>query len=173
MVRQIALLLPLIFAVGTAMAEDDQPFSNWFNDPFFQVRDGVAACPVPLGPLLPLSQRNAEAHYRVERGTSCWLEGKCDKANAYLYDAPIGEAIRQRFSQSPQFHDSSLWITVQRKFVMVQGCAQEADVGAQIEALINTVPDVERVILQLVSSPQEKPPYLLAPTPPKVPNVTE
>jgi hypothetical protein len=164
MPRQIALLFLLVFAVGKAFAEDEQALKNWFNDPFFQVRDAISACPVPLGPLMTASQRNADAHYRVERGTSCWLKGKCDKVNAYLYDASIAEAIRQHFSQSPAFHDTSLWVTVQRKFVTVQGCLHAADQATQIETLIKIVPDVERVILELASSPQEKPPYLTAPT---------
>jgi hypothetical protein len=162
----LLFLFSLGFCGAQAIAADDADIlKNWFNDPFFQVRDTVKACPVPLGPLMTEKQRNAEAHYRVERGTSCWLAGKCDKPNSYLYDAPIAEAIRQRFSQTTELNETSLWITVQRRFVIVQGCTNGSDQAAQIEALLASVPDVERVILQLISSPREKekPPYLLAP----------
>ncbi|HXA46517.1 MAG TPA: BON domain-containing protein [Burkholderiaceae bacterium] len=155
------------------MAAADGELKNWFNDPFFQVRDAIKACPIPLGPLMTEAQRRNEAHYRVERGTSCWLEGKCDKPNAYLYDAPIAAAIGQRFSQSPAFQDTSLWITVQRKFVIVQGCIADANQAGQIETLIKAEPDVDRVILQLVTNPHETPPYIMAPTESNVPNRSE
>lgn len=158
------LLLSSLVLGGNAVATDDaQTLKNWFDDPFLQVRNAIPACPVPLGPLLTDAQRRAEAHYRVERGTSCWLEGKCEKPNAYWYDAAIADAIRQRFSQTPEFADSSLWITVQRRFVIVQGCIASAEQAPRIESLIKAVPDVERVILQLRSNPDEKPPYQLAP----------
>jgi hypothetical protein len=164
MIRQIALLLSILSIVNctSAFAQEDQALKNWFNDPFFQVRNALPACPVPLGPLITEAQRNEEAHYRVERGTSCWMAGKCEKPNSYLYDAPIAEAVRQRFSASPEFADASLWITVQRRFVIVQGCITHAEQAARIESMIAVVPDVERVILQLISTPHEKPPYPLA-----------
>lgn len=166
MQRLITLLLlsGLAIATGGAVAaSEDQTLKNWFDDPFLQVRNGMPDCPIPLGPLTTDAQRRAEAHYRVERGTSCWLAGKCEKPNAYLYDAPIAEAIRQRFVQSPEFEDASLWITVQRRFVIVQGCIAKDEQAMRIEFLISAVPDVERVVLQLRSARDEKPPYPLAP----------
>jgi hypothetical protein len=168
MVRSFVLLLLSSLAIVNcklAAAQEDPSLKNWFNDPFFQVRNALPTCPVPLGPLITEAQRNEEAHYRVERGTSCWMAGKCDKPNSYLYDAPIAEAVRQRFSASPEFTDASLWITVQRRFVIVQGCITHAEQATRIESMIAVVPDVERVILQLISTPHEKPPYALAPTP--------
>lgn len=162
-IKTLLLLSSLILGGNAVAADDVQTLKNWFDDPFLQMRNAMPACPVPLGPLLTDAQRRAEAHYRVERGTSCWLEGKCEKPNAYWYDAPIADAIRQRFSQTPEFADSSLWITVQRRFAIVQGCIASAEQAPRIESLIKTVPDVERVILQLRSNPDEKPPYPLAP----------
>lgn len=155
LISAILLCLPL-----AASAEE---LKNWFDDPFIQVRQGRANCPVPLGPLLPQSKRNAEAHYRVERGASCWLAGKCAKPNAYWYDADIGKAVAKAFADSPAFTDTSLWVTVQRRFVMVEGCAARPEQEQQIQALIEPLPDVERVIVQLAKPGDAKPPYATAP----------
>lgn len=158
------LLSGLAICTCSMAAEgEDQPLKNWFNDPFFQVRDAIRSCPVPLGPLITEAQRREEAHYRVERGTSCWMEGKCEKPNSYLYDAPIATAIRQRLAQGSEFDNASLWITVQRRFVIVQGCIARPEQAPQIDAIMRTIPDVERVVLQLVSNPNQEPPYPLAP----------
>jgi hypothetical protein len=152
-----------ISACGIAAEGENPPLKNWFNDPFFQIRDAIRACPVPLGPLITEAQRREEAHYRVERGTSCWMAGKCEKPNSYLYDAPIAMAIRQRFAQGSEFDDASLWITVQRRFVIVQGCIARPEQAPQIDAIMRAIPDVERVVLQLVTSANQSPPYPLAP----------
>ena len=163
------LTLPLPALLGlmvclTCLAQEKPPRKNWFNDPFFQVRNGISACPIPLGPMITEAERNAEAHYRVERGTSCWMEGKCSKPNSYLYDAPIAQALRERFQQSNDFDNTSLWLIVQRRFVMVQGCIGQAGQAADIETAIKSIPDVERVILQVELPPYGKPSYPLAET---------
>ncbi len=148
--------------IGTASAEE---LKNWFDDPFFQVRKGLPDCPAPLGPLLPQSKRNAEAHYRVERGTSCWLAGQCAKPNAYWYDAGIGKAVEKAFADSSDFGNTSLWVTVQRRFVTVEGCISAPQQERQIEAMIQVLPDVERVIVQVAKPGDPKPPYAPAPGP--------
>lgn len=158
--RPAMLATLLLSATSSAGTED---LKNWFNDPFFQVRNGVADCPAPLGPLLPQSRRNDEAHYRVERGTSCWLEGKCDRANAYWYDAGIGKAVEKTFSGTPDFRDTSLWITVQRRFIMVEGCVAAPEQAKRLEALLKALPDVERVIVQVRKPGDTTPPYALLP----------
>lgn len=135
---------------------------NWFNDPFFQISTGIANCPAPLGPMITEAERNAEAHYRVERGTSCWMEGKCSKPNSYLYDTPIAKALREKFDDTHDFDGTSLWLTVQRRFVIVQGCITQMQQADAIEAMIRSVPDVERVIMQVQFSPYDNPPYPLA-----------
>lgn len=160
----LLLLYTGIAHCGNANAQEKPLLKNWFNDPFFQVRNGVSACPVPLGPLISETQRNEEAHYRVERGTSCWMEGKCSKPNSYLYDAPIADTTRRRFLGTSAFADTSLWITVQRRFVIVQGCISQAEQAAQIETLVKAVPDVERVILQINLPPHNQANYLTVPS---------
>lgn len=159
----LCLVLALIGAMAPACAAPPEELKNWFDDPFFQVRSGLPDCPLPLGPLMSEAQRRAEAHYRVERGTSCWLEGKCTQPNAYWYDATIGKAIGQRFAASAEFADTSLWITVQRRFVTVQGCISRREQAQQIEALLQEVPDVERVIVELMAPDDAKAPYRVAP----------
>ena len=142
-----------------ASAGADEALRNWFNDPFFQVRGGIAECPVPLGPLTTESQMRAESHYRAERGTSCWLEKKCSKPNAYLYDAGIAAAVRERFAASTVLQDASLWITVQRRFVFVEGCVAAASLDGAVEALLRDLPDVERVLVNVTRDPRARPPY--------------
>lgn len=153
----LATLLPATVPVGA------EEWKNWFNDPFFQVRNGMADCPAPLGPLLPQSRRNEEAHSRVERGTSCWMAGKCSRANAYWYDADIGKAVEKTFTDTQDFRDASLWITVQRRFIMVEGCVAATEQVQRIEALLQALPDVERVIVQVRRPGDAKPPYALLP----------
>lgn len=121
---------------------------NWFDDPFFVVRSDVADCPLPRGPYLTEQERRAESHYRVERGTSCYREGRCTKPNSYLYDPEIATAVRAAFEHSEDFHGSSLWVTVTRRFVIVQGCAEPA-MQTRLEAMLAPLPDVERVIVEI------------------------
>jgi hypothetical protein len=150
----VALLLP-----GLAWGLEDDPFGNWFNDPFFQVRAGRADCPPPRGPLLHRSQISAEEHSRVERGTSCWLAGQCDKPNAYLYDASIAQGLQERFARSAAFATSALWVTVKRRFVWIEGCADDANVAPALEALARSVPHVELVLVNLRTSASGRIPY--------------
>ena len=152
-------LSSLAFA-GCASAEPET-LKNWFDDPFFQVRQALPSCPVPLGPLISEAQRRSDAHYRVERGTSCWLEGKCAKPNAYWYDSDLGKAVEQAFAATGQFADTSLWITVQRRFIMVEGCISRREQSAQIEAMMTAIPEVDRVIMAVMLPGEQKPPYAL------------
>jgi hypothetical protein len=161
------LLLPALLCLALsfdscAQEQPQAPRKNWFNDPFFQVRSAILDCPMPLGPMITEAERNAEAHYRVERGTSCWMEGKCSRPNSYLYDAPIADALRREFANPTQFARTSLWLTVQRRFVFVQGCIAQSEQGDAIEAMIKSIPDVERVIMQVSLPPYDHPPYPLA-----------
>ena len=63
--------------------------ANHGNDPFFQISSAIAKCPVPLGPLQTEQEWLADSHYRIERGNSCWWEGRCRLPNSYLYDKGI------------------------------------------------------------------------------------
>lgn len=154
--RRLGVLVLLLAAGGVLAGEVRK---NWFNDPFFQVRSGDPACPVPLGPFITETERNHQAHGRIERGTTCWLTGHCAKPNAYLYDPAIGKAVAERFAASTAFADASLWITVQRRIVWVEGCVPSTTRAGEIEAFLRSVPDVDQVITNLRRDPKARPPY--------------
>ncbi|AVG18084.1 BON domain-containing protein [Chromobacterium sp. TRC.1.1.SA] len=150
----------LILACGAARAAP--PVKNWFHDPFIQVRNRIASCPVPLGPFATEAEMKQQAHSRIERGTSCWLAKQCAKPNAYMYDADIAADLRRRFAQSRRFADASLWLTVQRRFVYVEGCVRSRNAAAGIEAFIKRTPDVQLVIANITVG-SGKPNYAVMP----------
>lgn len=161
-------LIPILFystlAATNAFAANDNSLRNWFDDPFFQVRAGAMPCPTPLGPLLTETEKIAESHSRIERGASCWLAGTCAEPNAYLYDKAIAKSIQDRFDTSAAFKDASLWIAVKRKFAWIEGCVTRAEHAAALETFLATVPDLERVLVNVRSDPRAKPPYEIRPS---------
>ncbi|WP_206997220.1 BON domain-containing protein [Trinickia mobilis] len=132
---------------------------NWFNDPFFTLSQDFAGCPVPLGPFTGRAEMEDDAHYRVERGTTCWLAHKCTKPNSYLYDAPIADAVRARFAGDPTLHGTSMWITVQRRFIYADGCVPAAFDRDALERQLEAIPDVEQVFIRLSTDPRAPLPY--------------
>lgn len=161
---RIRNVLATLLAVAPVMSPAcGETLKNWFNDPFIQVRNGVPACPPPLGPLVSEEEARKESHWRTERGTTCWLAGKCSKPNSYLYDAPIARSVQAHFSTNPAFARSSLWLTFQRRFVWVEGCSADPGItAAALEAFVRAEPDVERVIVNLRAPGESKPPYPVA-----------
>ena len=130
-----------------------ETLKNHYNDPFIQVTMGIPACPQPRGPFMTVKEAQMEAHPRIERGTTCFRAGKCIEPNSYRYDARIAKAaqatVTQALQQTPTLGQSSVWLTMQRRFVFVQGCvARKADV-ARWERLLKTVPEVEYVGVDL------------------------
>jgi hypothetical protein len=132
---------------------------NWYNDPFFTLSHAIADCPVPLGPMMTRAQMEDDAHYRVERGTTCWLAHKCTKPNSYMYDAPIADAIHAHFSNPHAFDGTSLWITVQRRFVYAEGCAPASFDLQALQQKLEAIPDVEQVFVRVTANPHGSPPY--------------
>ncbi|WP_242539066.1 hypothetical protein [Trinickia acidisoli] len=133
------------------------PRANRGNDPFFQVSQAVSACPVPLGPMETEQEWLGESHYRIERGNSCWWEGRCRLSNSYLYDKEIEEAVKRRLTNvEPSMHwreRTTLWLMLQRRFVYVQGCvAPGFDKQAFLSELAKTA-DVERIIDETTTNP--------------------
>ena len=129
------IALAIVFALsGTgALAQDDAPLKNWFNDPFFPLVQDMRECPVPRGPFMTEAEMKAESHSRIERGTTCWMTGQCKEPNAYLYDAGIADAIRKRFADDPALRGMSLWITVKRRFVWLLGrCRTRRRTGSNV-----------------------------------------
>jgi hypothetical protein len=146
----VAVCLAMSAAAHAQTASDAQaPRKNWYNDPFFALSSAVSACPVPLGPFMTKAQADDDAHYRVERGTTCWLAHECSKPNSYLYDADIAAAIRERFQGDASLANTSLWITVQRRFVYAEGCVSASFDQAALQRRLEAIPDVEQVFVRV------------------------
>jgi hypothetical protein len=138
-----------VWAASGVFSVNAEPLKNHYNDPFIQVTNGVQNCPQPRGPFMTITEANAEAHPRVERGTTCFMSGKCTEPNAYRYDAQIGDAAKLTFGvavgKEPSYARSSVWLTVQRRFVFAHGCVISKAQATHIEALLKSVPDVQYV----------------------------
>jgi hypothetical protein len=145
----VAFVALLVVAALFGNAFADEPLKNHYNDPFIQVTNGIAQCPLPKGPFMTLAEANAEAHPRIERGTTCFMSGKCKEPNAYRYDAQIAAAAKLKFEVAigkvPSYAKSSVWLTVQRRFVFAHGCVSSKAQATNIEALLKSVENVEYV----------------------------
>ena len=135
---------------------------NPFGDPFVQATHGLPGCPTPLGPAYDAAGMRQEAHQRAERGTTCWLEKTCTEPNAYRYDAGIAERVVQALQGDARFAGSSVWVTVQRRFVYLEGCVADAAQAEALERAAQAVPEVDRVLPLLQAGGQGRPPYTTA-----------
>jgi len=165
--RAAALFPVLLLAAQTAMAQQAQeangaPKQNWFDDPFFQVSTGLAACATPEGPFYTTEERRIQTHSRLERGTSCWLAGKCTDSNAYRYDKPLAPKVRAALLAVRGMRSGSVWVMVQRRWVYLQGCVPNAALAKKLERAARAVPDVETVVPDLMIGTRGKPPYPVA-----------
>jgi hypothetical protein len=137
---------------------------NYFDDPFVQVTSGLAACPVPEGPLLTLDEMRSQAHGRVERGTSCYRSGRCRLPNAYLYDREIIPRVRQFILQDDRYAATSIWLLGQRRWVYLLGCVGSAPQAEALERAVRRIDDVEAVVNELMVGTTGTPRYpVLAP----------
>ncbi|MFH0133065.1 BON domain-containing protein [Variovorax sp. VaC1] len=154
----------LLLAAQTVMAQEAAgPLKqNWFDDPFFPVSSGLPACPMPEGPFYTAEERRIQIHSRLERGTSCWLAGKCTDSNAYRYDKPLAPKVRAALQAVPGVRGSSVWVMVQRRWVYLQGCVSNAALAKKLEHAARALPDVEAVVPDLMVGTRGKPPYPLA-----------
>ncbi|HBG19335.1 MAG TPA: transporter [Desulfobulbaceae bacterium] len=153
-------ILFLAASALTCLAADKAVRQNWFNDPFFQISKAVADCPTPVGPFATEKERLANAHHRAERGTTCWLVGKCDRPNSYNYDQDIAEAFKAKLQESNPFADSTtLWVTVQGRVVYIEGCTAEQGVVRELEKYAMTLPYVEIAVAHVRTDPAGPPPY--------------
>jgi hypothetical protein len=151
----------LLLLAQTVMAQEAAAPAkqNWFGDPFFQVSSGLSACAVPEGPFYTAEERRVQTHSRLERGTSCWLAGKCADSNAYRYDKPLAPKVRAALRAVPGVRQASVWIMVQRQWVYLQGCVPNAALGKRLERAARALPDVEAVVPDLMTGTRGKPPY--------------
>ena len=132
---------------GPALADKR---ANYFNDPFLQITNGIADCPVPEGPMITEEEMRTQAHSRIERGTSCFLSGRCRLPNSYLYDKEIIPRVEKAILADGHFADTSVWAEGQRRWVWLKGCVRRKDQAKALEQLVRGLDDVEKVINQLV-----------------------
>lgn len=140
-------------AMHAAFADPTEALGNHYNDPFVQVTGAIKACPRPRGPFMTVKEAQAEAHPRIERGTTCFMSGKCTEPNAYRYDARIAaaaqEVVTTELRKFPSLARSSVWLTVQRRFVFVHGCVARRGDVVKWKRMLKTVPEVEYVGIDL------------------------
>jgi hypothetical protein len=165
--RSLLLALHAVWLCGAANtqgASSPDERRNWFDDPFFQISSGLPACPRPLGPLLTFDEQRREAHWRAERGTSCWLAGACADSNAYRYDKALAPQVaRALVSVRGVAAESSVWVTVQRRWVFLEGCVSSVAQARALEHAARLVPDVEAVVPVLNVGTRKPPRYPVAP----------
>jgi hypothetical protein len=149
-------------ALLTANATAQEPRRNAFDDPFTVVTQGLAGCPRPEGPLLSEDQVRAEAHDRAQRGTSCWLAGRCRLHNAYLYDKEIIPRVVKAVKADGHYGDTSVWALGQRRWVWLKGCVAKPEQREALESLVRHIDDVEGVVDELMVGTAGTPPYQTA-----------
>jgi hypothetical protein len=163
----LLLALPLVGAAAHAQAASaPAERRNWFEDPFVAATQGLPGCPVPDAPLLTEVEMQHEAHWRAERGTSCFRSGRCRLPNAYLYDKEIVPRVVKSIEAAGGYGNTSIWVEGQRRWIWLKGCVSTPKQAAELERTVRLIDDVEAVIPQLIvgtTMPAGKPVYRLPP----------
>jgi hypothetical protein len=151
------ILGAVLFAATCAQTTADER-RNWFDDPFERATQGLPGCPEPELPLLTEAPMRAEAHYRAERGTSCYQSGRCRLPNAYLYDREIVPRVVKAIRIDGRFARSSVWVEGRRRWVWIKGRVDDPTHKAALEQLVRGIDDVEAVIDQVQAGTSASPP---------------
>jgi hypothetical protein len=134
-------------ASTSAMPAEER--AHYFDDPFVQVTGAIPDCPPQQRSTFTKDEMRAEAHSRAERGTRCFLEGRCRLPNSYDYDKEIIPRVKKAILADGRFSATSIWIEGQRRWVWLKGCVRtRADANA-LEKLVRRVDDVESVVNEL------------------------
>lgn len=120
-----------------------------YDDPFLEVTHGMASCPQPRPPVASPEQARMEAHLRTERGTRCYLEGRCRLPNSYSYDPEIIPRVKKAILATGKYGDSTVSVFGQRRWVFLLGCVRSKAQSQALETLVKGIDDVERVVNQL------------------------
>lgn len=161
--RAVAAIVIGTLAAAIHFSAGAEELTNYFNDPFAQITSGMPGCPVPRGPLVTRSEIRIEAHSRAERGTRCYLSGACRLPNSYLYDKDIAARMRQHVLYDGRFSRTSVWVLVQRRWVILQGCVRTKAESAALAVLAREVDDVEGVVDELMIGTRGTPKYQTKP----------
>ncbi|MEO8188107.1 MAG: BON domain-containing protein [Burkholderiaceae bacterium] len=127
-----------------------QERANYFNDPFLQITNGLAACTVPEGPSLTRDEVRVQSHLRSEHGTRCYLSGRCRLPNSYLYDQEIISRVKKAIDTDGRFADTSVWAEGQRRWVTLKGCVRSKSESEALVQLARSIDDVVMVVNELV-----------------------
>jgi len=153
----------LLFLAPYSYAGD--ALQNRGHDPFFQISSALPDCPEPAGPRVSEAEWMRESHHRIEHGNHCWVEGRWRLPNAFAYDEEIADSTRRRLqwlsANLPAWRQSTLWVTVWQRWMLVQGCVAPDFPLARFMAALREVPDVERVIDETTAHPERGVPYAL------------
>jgi len=149
----------LWLALFAASVLAQEPRHNPFDDPFLVVTGGLASCPRAEAPLYTEEQIRNEAHDRSQRGTSCWLAGRCRLHNAYLYDKEIVPRVVKAVQADGRYADTSVWALGQRRWVWLKGCVSKPEQREALERLVRLIDDVEGVVNELMIGTAGPPPY--------------
>ena len=158
-VRALCASCLVLCAIG-ALAQE--PRRNPFDDPFAVVTSGLATCPRAEAPLYTEEQIRNEAHDRSQRGTSCWLAGRCRLHNAYLYDKEIIPRVVKAVQADGRHADTTGWALGQRRWVWLKGCVSKPEQREALERLVRLIDDVEGVVNELMVGTGGTPPYKTA-----------
>ena len=142
-------LLALALAISVESLAQNDERANFFEVPFVQVTDAIQACPRQKEPKITRAEMAAEAHYRAERGTSCFQSGRCRLPNAYMYDKEIIPRVEKAILADGRFANTSIWVEGQRRWVWLKGCVTSEAQALSIERLVRDIDDVEVVINEL------------------------
>lgn len=150
--------LSMVVLAADAHAQSE-PRTNFFDDPFVQATGAMARCPAPEGPLYSAAEARAQAHVRIEKGTTCHYHGRCRLPNAYLYDKEIIPRVARFIRLDDRFKDSSIWLVGQRRWVHLQGCVASRAQADELVREIKLIDDVEAVVDQTMVGESGPPPY--------------
>jgi hypothetical protein len=148
-------LVTLLLAAGASGTSPAEERGNFLGDPFLAVTDGIPDCPRQQGPMITRAEMRAEEHARAERGTRCYLDGRCRLPNAYLYDKEIIPRVKIAILAADRYAGTSLWIEGQRRWVTLRGCVRTKAEAHSLEQLVRQIDDVEAVIDELVIKPSK------------------
>jgi hypothetical protein len=146
-------LVAILLAAGANAAPPAEERGNLLGDPFLAVTDGIPDCPRQQGPMITRAEMHAEEHVRTERGTRCYLDGRCRLPNAYLYDKEIIPRVKIAILAAERYSGTSIWIEGQRRWVTLKGCVRTRAQALALEQLVRQIDDVEAVIDELVVKP--------------------
>lgn len=118
------------------------------GDPVEVATHALPGCPMPEDEPSAASAP-AQAHGRVERGTSCYLSGRCRLPNSYLYDREIVPRVVLAIHAAGIYEATSIRVLGSRRWVYLQGCVASPAQRESLDALVRSIDDVEAVIDEL------------------------